>query len=182
MHALSKEYNIVRNIVILYIRHTLWIMFSNNLYRIVQKDASTRNRIYIVISRNESESANGKKKCVNVCVLWMYGLRCFLKSNFYNHHIVCQNSDSKYWLLTKRYSICIFYNNCICVSFICLWGLTFLIEKYQLLYYCNCTIYINLLYSLAYFSCMDSVDNEKHKYELIYYNAYSSPMSHITNI
>lgn len=118
MHALSKEYNIVWNIVILYIRHTLWIMFSNNLYRIVQKDASTRNRIYIVISGYERGSAK-EKKCVNVCFLWMYVLRCFLKSNFYNRHIVCQNPDSEYWLLTKRYSICIFYNNCICVSFIC---------------------------------------------------------------
>lgn len=49
-----------------YALYKAYLMFSNNLYRIVQKDASTRNRIYIVISKNERGSVK-EKMCERVC-------------------------------------------------------------------------------------------------------------------
>lgn len=72
------------------------ITFSNNLYRTVQIDsyAGKRDSIYIILNGNESEKEMMRKNVhMRVYAFYECMLRCFLKSNFYNRHIVCQKPD-----------------------------------------------------------------------------------------
>lgn len=92
----------------LYKAYPLWITFSNNLYRTVLEKiriCEQSDILYCNKRKWEKRSATEKWMCVRacMCVFCEYILRCFLKSNFYNRHIVCQNPDSEYWLLIKRY-------------------------------------------------------------------------------
>lgn len=85
----------------LYIRHTPYesrfqIIFTGLFSK---RFVYASNRIYyIVISESERKEVRQRNECVRacMCVFCEYILRCFLKSNFYNRHIVCQNPDSEY--------------------------------------------------------------------------------------
>lgn len=61
-----------------------------------RKDASTRGRIYIVISGNvrERKSDKEKKRCVSVQFVNVY-VKMFSKEQFFITILICQNSDSE---------------------------------------------------------------------------------------
>jgi len=139
--------------------------------------ASMNEKIYIVISGNKWEREWERTKVwqkVEKCASFEYTLRCFLKSNFYNHHIVCQNPGSKYWLLTKKgIQFVHFYNDCICI-FLCvsLWGRLFNREHN----YCNCTIYY-IHWLPGYVVCRALIYKRKQESELIYLSIHGFRMS-----